>query len=178
MCTFAGALLRKTNLAESKWMRSKAAGADFTMANATEARFCNCDLNNTQWDRARLAGTIFTETKLTGARFREAATLGLVFHSSLLVGSDLRGVSFRKQRLEQIDLSDADLAGCDFRDAVFEGGRLRGANLKQARFDGADLRLADIGGLNPSPYTEVRPARATVRGRSGWMSMQRGCKPA
>ena len=65
----------------------------------------------------------------------------------MLIGADLRGLSFRKQRLEQLDFSGADVSGCDFRDAVFDGGSLRDAHLKLARFEGADLREVDLGGL-------------------------------
>ena len=119
----------------------------FEAANLLEAQFHRCDLNNTDWTRATLASARFAEVKLTGAQFREAQTLGLGFHDSLLVGADLRGISFRKQTIEQLDLSDADVSGCDFRDAIFEGGSLRDAHLKNTRFDGADLRAADLGGL-------------------------------
>jgi len=56
-------------------------------------------------------------------------------------------MSFRKQRLQQLDFSDADLSGCDFSQSVFVGGSLRNAHFKLSRFDGADLREADIGGL-------------------------------
>lgn len=90
---------------------------------------------------------MFNDVKLTGAHFTGAQTLGLSFDDSLLVGADLRGVSFRKQTLERLNLSDADLAGCDLREAVFDGGSLRDANLKNAQFDGADLRSVDLGGL-------------------------------
>nr|WP_309249595.1 pentapeptide repeat-containing protein [Paraburkholderia sp. CNPSo 3274] len=55
--------------------------------------------------------------KLTGARFVDARTPGLSFHDSLLVGADLKGLSFRKQTLEALSFSDADLSDCDFRDA-------------------------------------------------------------
>src|SRR2546427_9020983 len=68
--------------------------------------------------------------------FGGAQTLGIDFHESLLIGADLRGVSFRKKTLEGLNFSDADLAGCDFRDAVFHKASLRDAHLKKARFDG------------------------------------------
>ena len=71
----------------------------------------------------------------------------MAFENTLLVGADLRKMSFRKQRLQQLDFSDAELSGCDFRDALFEGGSLRNAHLKLARFDGADLREVDLGGM-------------------------------
>jgi uncharacterized protein YjbI with pentapeptide repeats len=64
-----------------------------------------------------------------------------------MVGAQLRGLSFRKLTLEQLDLSEADLGGCDFRDTVFDGGSLRDAHLGNARFEGADLRRVDLGGM-------------------------------
>jgi len=73
--------------------------------------------------------------------------LGLSFEDALLVGADLRSMSFRKMQLRQLDFSDADLSGCDFRDTIFLGGSLRNAHLKLTRFDGADLREVDLGGL-------------------------------
>ena len=73
--------------------------------------------------------------------------LGLSFEDTLLVGADLRRMSFRKMKLVGLDFADADLSGCDFRDAVFEGGGLRDAHIRDTRFDGADLREADLGGL-------------------------------
>lgn len=75
------------------------------------------------------------------------AALGLDFSESLLVGAALSGMSFRKQRLEELDFSDADLSGCDFREAVFVGGSLRNAHIPQANFGSADLRGADLVGL-------------------------------
>ena len=88
----------------------------------------------------------------TAYRLREEAepdlTLSFVARvGTLLVGANLRGMSFRKTQLKQLDFSDADLSGCDFREAIFVGGSLRNAHLKLTRFDGADLREADIGGL-------------------------------
>ncbi|MCY1379276.1 Pentapeptide repeats (9 copies) [compost metagenome] len=93
--------------------------------------------------------------KPTGAHFGEVSALGVVFKDSLLVDAHLRGLSFRKQTLAQLDLSEADLSGCDFRETIFEGGSLRNAHLKLARFEGADLRDVDLGGLrlaNAAPF--------------------------
>ena len=73
--------------------------------------------------------------------------LGLSFDDTLLIGADLRKMSFRKMQLNQLNFSEADLSGSDFREAVFIGGSLRNTHLKLARFEGADLREADIGGL-------------------------------
>ncbi|MFP3567637.1 pentapeptide repeat-containing protein [Paraburkholderia sp. SIMBA_030] len=61
--------------------------------------------------------------------------------------ADLRGLSFRKATLQQLDFSDADLAGVDFREAVFDGSSLKDAHLKGARFEGADLRETDLSGV-------------------------------
>jgi fluoroquinolone resistance protein len=147
-CSFAEATFERALLADTRWLACKARQANFHLADLSDARFGRCDLNNSGWARAKLASTLFTEVKLTGAQFGGVQqSLGLSFHDSLLVGADLRGLSFRKQLIERLDLSDADLAGCDFRDAVFEGGSLRDAHLKNARFDGADLRSVDLGGL-------------------------------
>ncbi|EMV7406699.1 pentapeptide repeat-containing protein [Enterobacter soli] len=59
----------------------------------------------------------------------------------------MSGMSFRKQRLDELDFSDADLSGCNFREAVFAGGSLRNAHIPQANFGSAELRSADLGGL-------------------------------
>jgi uncharacterized protein YjbI with pentapeptide repeats len=147
-CTFFETTFERSDLSRTSWQSCKAGQANFHLADATEAAFTSCDLNNTSWARARLASAHFKEVKLTGAHFTGAQTLGLVFTDSLLVGADLRGVSFRKQTLERLNLSDADLAGCDFRDAIFNGGSLRNANLKNALFERADLRLVDLSGLS------------------------------
>jgi len=73
--------------------------------------------------------------------------LSLSFEDTLLIGADLRKMSFCKTQLQQLDFSESNLSGCDFRDAVFMGGSLRNAHLKLTRFEGADLRDADIGCL-------------------------------
>ena len=78
----------------------------------------------------------------TASRGRQAD-----FEDTLLIGADLRKMSFRKNQLKQLDFSEADLSGCDFREAVFVGGSLRNAHMKLTRFEGADLREADLGGL-------------------------------
>ncbi|WP_321817436.1 MULTISPECIES: pentapeptide repeat-containing protein [unclassified Paraburkholderia] len=146
-CNFENTLLEHAELARSRWLACKCASASFRFANLTEARFVQSDLNNTDWKASKLASAVFTGVKLTGARFVDARTLGLSFHDSLLIGADLRGLSFRKQALEGLNFSDADLSDCDFRDAVFEGGSLRNALLRNSRFDGADLRSVDLSGL-------------------------------
>ncbi|MDQ0086441.1 uncharacterized protein YjbI with pentapeptide repeats [Variovorax boronicumulans] len=72
-------------------------------------------------------------------------------------------MSFRKQKLEQLDFSEADLSGCDFREAVFEGGSLRNAHLKLARFEGADLREVDLGGLRLANAAQFKGATISHR---------------
>lgn len=146
-CSLADTRLESCQLAETRWLHCKAGGARFRLADLTDALFCQSDLHSTDWELSRLSSARFMEVKLTGALFGGAQTLGLSFHDSLLIGADLRGISFRKQTLEGLNFSDADLAGCDFRDAVFNKGSLRDAHLKNARFDGADLRSVDLQGL-------------------------------
>jgi uncharacterized protein YjbI with pentapeptide repeats len=146
-CTFVGTRLDKASLGQTQWHRCRCAAATFDLADLADARFDHCDLNNTGWCRAKLSSASFTEVKLTGARFTEARTLGLAYHASLLVGADLRGISFRKQRLEALNFSGADLSGCDFTDAVLVDCDLTDANLKNARFARADLRRAQLGVL-------------------------------
>ncbi len=70
----------------------------------------------------------------------------------------MRGISFRKCALQQLDFSDADLTGCDLRDTVFHGGSLRNATLKNVRFEGADLREADLGGIDLSAAARLAGA--------------------
>ena len=162
-CTFIGCSVAEVSFARSqlestRWLGCKARSCDFSLADLTDARMQDCDLNNSVWARARLASVIFEGVKLTGASFLEIAGLGLEFRNCLLVAADLRGLSFRKQRLFQLDLSDADLGGCDFRDAHFDGGSLIGASLKRARFDGADLRRVDLGKLTADNVASFRHA--------------------
>lgn len=49
--------------------------------------------------RAKLSSAAFKECKLTGANFEEVAHLGLSFEDTLLIGADLRKMSFRKNQL-------------------------------------------------------------------------------
>ena len=84
--------------------------------------------------------------------------LGFEFQNTLLVSADLRGLSFRKRRLVDLDFSGADLSGCDFRNAVFDGGSLKDANVKGAQFEGADLRRVDLGGLEPGSVASFKKA--------------------
>lgn len=149
-CTIGQTRFEHSDLSRTRWIGCRGAAASFRYANAGDARFIRSDLNNTDWTGAKLASTVFTEVKLTGARFIDTRALGLSFHDSLLVGATLRGLSFRKQTLEQLNFSDADLADCDFRDAVFEGGSLGNVRLLNTRFDGADLRSVDLSGLRLS----------------------------
>ena len=146
-CSFVETSFYAADLSQTQWLGCRGRQADFEATNLTDAHFQQCDLNNSQWRRARLSSASFMECKLTGASFQEVAHLGLSFEDSLLVGADLRKMSFRKLHLKQLDFSEADLSGCDFRDVVFEGGSLRHAQLKLTRFDGADLREANIDGL-------------------------------
>jgi len=102
-CTFAETSLFASKLARSTWRRCRAGSADFESVDAVDATFEGCDLNNTKWRRAKLASVTYRGCKLTGASFEEVAHLGLTFEDSLLVGADLRGFSFRKAILKQLD---------------------------------------------------------------------------
>lgn len=144
-CAFDGTTLEKADLSRTVWHRCRGPMANFDMCDLTEAMFEGGDYNNSTWNRARLSSASFFEVKLTGARFREAQALGLVLRHSILVNADVRGFSFRKQRIEALNFAGADLAGCDFSSADFVGGSLRDANLKGASFKGADLRNVELG---------------------------------
>lgn len=157
-CTLVEVSFFGAQLNGTRWRSCRGRQADFGATDLHDATFCSCDLNNTSWRRAKLASVLFSESKLTGATFEHASTLGLQFSECLLIGADLRGVSFRKAVLDQLDFSDADLGGADFRDAVFSGGSLRNALLKNARFAGADLRDADLGGLRLTDAAQFRGA--------------------
>jgi uncharacterized ferritin-like protein (DUF455 family)/uncharacterized protein YjbI with pentapeptide repeats len=163
LCNFAETSFDRTLLSETRWAGCRARQADFGLADLTNARFQDCDLNNTQWTRAKLASAFFSGVKLTGAHFGEVSALGIGFKDSLLVDAHLRGMSFRKQKLEQLDFSEADLSGCDFRETVFEGGSLRNAHLKLARFEGADLREVDLGGLRLANAAQFKGATISHR---------------
>lgn len=146
-CHFDGARFLKADLARTTWRRCRGVMANFDMADLTEAVFEGGDYNNSSFLRARLSSTQFNEVKLTGAKFGQAQTLGMTIRSSILVNADLRGISFRKQRIEGLNMSGADLGGCDFSASVFIGGSLRDANLKGASFKGADLRDVELGAV-------------------------------
>ena len=62
--------------------------------------------------------------------------------SGLLLGADLRQLSFRKMRRRlTLDLFDADIAGCDFRDALMKLARFEVTHLHEERLGG--LKLLD-----------------------------------
>ena len=107
-CTFHASVLYACKLGQSNWLRCRAAEADFEACDLVDAHFQGCDLNNTKWRRAKLAAASFTGCKLTGAAFEEVAHLGICFDDCLMVGADLRGMSFKKARLNNLDLSDAE----------------------------------------------------------------------
>lgn len=157
-CSIAGASFSRALLNDSEWHNCKAGGCDFSLADLTDSHFKNSDLNNSNWTRSLLAAVNFDGVKLTGATIVEIRGLGLTFLNTLLVGADLRGMSFRKQRLIGLDFSTADLSGCDFRDATFEGGSLRDANLRHTRFEGADLREAILGTLTMEQVSNFKRA--------------------
>jgi hypothetical protein len=60
--------------------------------------------------------------------------------------ADLRGQSFRAQRLTGISLNSAALSNCDFRFANLSGANLRGAFCHKAHFEGAWLTHARLRG--------------------------------
>jgi len=107
-------------LSQTTWLRCRGRQADFEAAELVETQFLNCDLNNTKCRRDRLSSAIFEDT--------------------LLIGVELRKMSFRKTQLQQLDFSEADMSGCDFSDAIFMGGSLRNAHLKLTRFALGRLR--------------------------------------
>jgi hypothetical protein len=146
-CTFARTQLAKALLGNTRWQGCRGPGASFDLADLTDARFVRCDPNNSNWWRGKLSGASFDEVKLTGARFAEARTLGTTLRASLLVTADLRGWTFRKQNLEQLNLSGADLSGCDFSDDILIDCDITGASLKHTKFARADPRRAQIGPL-------------------------------
>ena len=158
-CSFTGAFLR-----ESRWIRCRAGRTRFEAADLVDAEFIDCDLNNTTWRRAKVSAVLFKGCKLTGADFDNAGSLVPPrFEQTLLVGANLRRMSFRKSQLRQLDMSEADLSGCDFRDACFEGGSLRNARMALALFDGCDLRGVDLGGLTLADWRLLKGATISAR---------------
>ena len=103
--------LYAASLPQTTWQRCRGRQADFEAAELVDAQFLNCDFNNTKLRRARLSSAVFKECKLTGANFEEVAHLGLHFEDTLLIGADLRKMSFRKNQLHRLDFSVADLSG-------------------------------------------------------------------
>lgn len=147
-CILIGATFLAAQLEGSTWTNCRGGEAIFESAKLQDAVFTNCDLNNTRWQRAKLSHAHFTGCKLTGANLSYCDTLGLTFSETLLRSAFMRGISFSKTTLENLDFTDADLTDADFRDAVFEGGSLAHARIRGARFAGADLRGADLSGFN------------------------------
>ena len=146
-CTFRHAKFTGAKLERSQWLNGKGAQADFTGADLGEALFAGCDVNNSRYRGANLAQARFARCKLTGANFNSAKTFDLTFEECRLGDAHLRGMSFHRQQLKQLDFQNADLHACDFREAVFEDCSLRDAIVDNARFEGADLRGTDLGGI-------------------------------
>jgi len=145
------------------WTRCRGGFTDFTATDLTDNAFVSSDFNNSNFRGARLSSARFTGCKLTGANLTETKAMLVVFEETLLTAASLRGFSFRKAVLNQLDFQFADLRSCDFRDAVFDDCSLREANLADARFEGADLRGADLGGIR---LQDARPFRGATISRS------------
>ncbi len=146
-CNFRHADLTGGRLEGTVWSSCRAAFAQFTGVDLSDAAITASDFNNCILRRASLAGATFLRCKLTGADLSDAKALELRFEECLLIHAKLPGFSFRKQTLSKIDFAQADLRKCDFRAVTFEDCSLRDAVMTGSRFEGADLRGADIGGL-------------------------------
>ncbi|CAM3637621.1 pentapeptide repeat-containing protein [Paracidovorax anthurii] len=161
-CHLQDANLVACDLGASRWFHCDAARADFRSARADAAEFQACNLGNTRWQNAVIDDARFIESKLTGAHFGNVKGSGVVFNRSQLFAAHLRGMGFRKARIEEVNFAEADLSQCDFRQAVFVGGSLRDARVDNADFSLADLGATEISGLPLWNNPKFRKARISL----------------
>lgn len=158
----------RTDLSQTQWRQCTGNRPAFRSCDLTEALFADCDLGGAVFASVVAADASWRNCKLLNATFADVQGFGWEMASCVLMYADLRGVTFRKKTLHELDLTESDLRDADFREAVFERTKLVRADLRGCDFHGADLRGAELGPLDDrllalkGATISIRQARAVA----------------
>ncbi len=167
-----GARMQRATLAAADLSRARLGGIDLSDAACQGACLAeadiefgilaNADLRTVDLHDADLSGAVLDGADLSRAKLR---------------GANLRGVSFRKTRLDGADLSNARMGGAFFIGTSLKGANLAGAYLRVAQFDRADLSGADLRGVIGLTWAQIEgtirdadtrlPENLTIGARDG-----------
>jgi uncharacterized protein YjbI with pentapeptide repeats len=135
-CSFAGAVLERTNVLESDLTGCDLSGADLRRCGFLECRMDGANLGRARLDHAQL----ILGTTLVGARLEDASGLRVNLREA-----KLHGATLTRADLTESDLSKADLGGADLRGAVLRGALLARTDFTGAVTTGADFLHAVLG---------------------------------
>lgn len=115
------------------------AGADFSLANLTDARMVDAQCERANFSGATMARVDLSRAQLTGADFANAEMPEASFVQARLTDATLTGAkamraNFLRADLRNASLSYARLDGADFAQADLQGARFNGATLNGANF--------------------------------------------
>ncbi|MEV6707716.1 pentapeptide repeat-containing protein [Micromonospora wenchangensis] len=117
--------------------------ADFSRADATGARFEECEARRVILKGAVLTNASLKNAKLGGAILDDVESAG----GTDLLGASLLKASLRGARLPGVKLDGCDLLQCDMSNADLSGADLRGAVISEANLESANLERANLGDL-------------------------------
>lgn len=147
-CIFKECDFYSCDFEDVKFENCKMKGSNFNLIKTLDVKFNKCDLSNSNFKNSRLNELTFQDCKMTGINFTDnKTTIGeIMFKDCVLTLSNIVGISFKKQTLENLDFTESDICDCDFSNSIFENCRLEKVRFKGTNsFKNADLRGCAMG---------------------------------
>ena len=153
--SFAGALLRNSNLNGAKLAGADLGGADLQGADLRSADLSGCNLRI-----ANLWGANLSNAKLNGAELVRADLRWTNLNQADLTRADLTGADLSSAQLRNADLRDADLEAADLNGAFLNEALFKHANLFRTSWKRAIMKGVDLSETNMT-YADLFEADLT-----------------
>lgn len=147
-CTFEECTFYACDFENIHFNKCKMKNNDFNFVKTLDVKFNKCDLSNSSFKNSRLNELSFESCKMTGLSFMDnKTTIGkITFKDCILTLSNIVGISFKNQTLENLDFTESDICDCDFSNSIFNDCRLEKVRFKGTNsFKNADLRGCAMG---------------------------------
>lgn len=131
-CRFERLSLEKARLSGVSFEECTFVGVDLSMCALLDVRFAECEMRESKalgvsWLGARGGGLVTSSLRVVDSRL----------DYSSFAGADVRGMSFERCSMREVDFTGADCRGVVLRDCDLSGARLVGTDLREASLVGS-----------------------------------------
>lgn len=144
--SLAGRRLNESVFAESNLERADLRGVMFAGADLRKVNMAYADLSGADLSGANLSGARLEGAMINNANLREALMEGAIFDSASLKSANFTGARGSRARFNLADMSSAELDAAVFQEAQFNGTNLTQASLRETTLDRAQMRGALLSG--------------------------------